>query len=1635
MGALDTMAEATLVNCAASGDVSIGSQYGGGILGFGNSNFSVTAENCYFSGSISGSKRYGFAYVSKYASGGTIDLTNSYYDNEKNKGTSSWSPFESTPSESNCNLAGDETLTGIGTADFTTLAADLGDAFVDGATAPLLMWAEDLAEDGRSLTIIAADAATVTLARDGVADESYEMLQDGEAFTADNLSSGIYTYTATSAASDKGTGRGKVVVGKIDNEKTIVLPEKALETQIVVTPGYAEVALYLGDVETGERQDADTVENGIYTYQLNKGTYAYVATAFGYTEATGTITVPLAAGEGEIVLDPLPTTEVVFQIACGEETPSVQVWHDDLLMPATEEHALTYDLPDGDYTYEVAAPGYLGQKGSFTVPTDININLELTSNDVWDGTTAHSLVGAGTAESPYLISHGRELALLAERVNNGDSSYVNAYVELTQDIDLGHVSWTPIGSASVRPFKGYFDGKGFTIHNLNVEETYAYYGLFGCLTDATVENFTITGEVYCPEPYGLVGGLSGYATGDVTIRNCANLANISALARGNGGTGGLIGGYDDGVEYKWLNKRLLLENCYNAGLVVSTGSDTNTTIGGLVGGNKNCVQLVNCYNVGVVYGPGVQAAGLLGNGGYQTGDDCYPSFTNCYNAGPVTGATEKEYALYAKGTVAQSRITHSYALEDSAAMQHKGVTIVTADELRGLAATLGEAWAQEEGKNNGYPYLLAVEPVLLDTTLKDEADKYCDVVAAPASVHVGDSLTLLLAGAQADPTVTVTCIQTADDIQSGYLDCQGDVISLRQSNHTMEAVTETATLQFANEYGRFRKPISVVIYPAASMADTLLENIAKTYREDSNDWVVFDMAAYAALNPDAPYVTSEAAKQNYLNLTLNALSKSSALATDRAKAEIILHSLGLDSTELYAFESETPFNNAAKLQNMDLGSSYYAAPWILLADEQGKVELTASQIQRMVGLLTANQGENGLFYSIWGTEKYDDVDTTGTALAAVARFYLADADPYNVKDSVERFVTKALAGLSNAQGSNGSYGNVNSDAMVITGLTALGIDPAQDSRFVKNGCSLADALFLYVNDGNNGFTTSYQSGSQGEKAQALATEQGFRALIALTQFQKDPGVSFNIYSFDVAGSEIPQGPVHADGIGKVDTIPDIPESDANISVGFSVKPSDDSEWLSNTTITVPEGATVYHVFTKALAAADMTSVGAEQNYVKSITKNGVTLSQFDAGPNSGWLYTVNGKLAQKGLQDYVLRQGDQVVFFYTDEWQKQPGTSGWGGGLATAEETTTVSAKLTPVVTLDADGNANVEVTASSIANILAQDELPTQITIAPTGANTANQIKITMMKTSVADIAQEKGMALALETPLADLTLATPALNQLAQQSGDQVTFTFAKQGNDRIGIDIAVDENLVKSLTGGMRLAIPVSNADAATVLVMVDSNGQETVLKKSALWDGTLVAAIDGSCQVKVLQNSKAFADVTESFWGKDAIAFVTSRELFNGVGDNTFSPNSNMTRAMFVTVLYRLEDSPQTTSHSFQDVAADAWYHQAVAWAATTGIVNGVSETTFEPDRAISREELSSMFYRYANICGCDISQTGDLSSFGDSSTIASWAKDGMSWSVGAGLLNGRTNDMLAPQALATRAEVATMLQRFILNLVK
>jgi 2',3'-cyclic-nucleotide 2'-phosphodiesterase (5'-nucleotidase family) len=182
--------------------------------------------------------------------------------------------------------------------------------------------------------------------------------------------------------------------------------------------------------------------------------------------------------------------------------------------------------------------------------------------------------------------------------------------------------------------------------------------------------------------------------------------------------------------------------------------------------------------------------------------------------------------------------------------------------------------------------------------------------------------------------------------------------------------------------------------------------------------------------------------------------------------------------------------------------------------------------------------------------------------------------------------------------------------------------------------------------------------------------------------------------------------------------------------------------------------------------------------------------------------------------------------------------------------------------------------------------------------------------------------------------------------------------------------------------------------------------------------------GQGRIKVEKASSAFTD-TVNHWAAKSVGFVVEKGLFSGTTQDTFSPNAAMTRGMLVTVLYRLEGSPQGATKSFADVTADKYYANAVAWAAEKGVVTGMGGG-FLPDTNISREQLAAILYRYA----APQQSTGDLTKYPDSGAVSTWAADAMKWAVGSGLLSGDTNGKLNPAGNATRAEVATILERFV-----
>lgn len=172
---------------------------------------------------------------------------------------------------------------------------------------------------------------------------------------------------------------------------------------------------------------------------------------------------------------------------------------------------------------------------------------------------------------------------------------------------------------------------------------------------------------------------------------------------------------------------------------------------------------------------------------------------------------------------------------------------------------------------------------------------------------------------------------------------------------------------------------------------------------------------------------------------------------------------------------------------------------------------------------------------------------------------------------------------------------------------------------------------------------------------------------------------------------------------------------------------------------------------------------------------------------------------------------------------------------------------------------------------------------------------------------------------------------------------------------------------------------------------------------------------------------YNDIDIQSWYHEGVEFALEKGIMNGMSWDIFEPNSNLTRAQLVMILYRIAGSPSVEGleNPFTDVSQHEWFSDPVIWAASEGIVNGMTPTTFGPHKNISREQIAAILYRYAG----KPAGTGKLSGFSDSKSVSSYAVDAMSWAVGEGLINGM-NGKLVPMGNATRAQISTILYRYL-----
>lgn len=185
----------------------------------------------------------------------------------------------------------------------------------------------------------------------------------------------------------------------------------------------------------------------------------------------------------------------------------------------------------------------------------------------------------------------------------------------------------------------------------------------------------------------------------------------------------------------------------------------------------------------------------------------------------------------------------------------------------------------------------------------------------------------------------------------------------------------------------------------------------------------------------------------------------------------------------------------------------------------------------------------------------------------------------------------------------------------------------------------------------------------------------------------------------------------------------------------------------------------------------------------------------------------------------------------------------------------------------------------------------------------------------------------------------------------------------------------------------------------------------------------------------EDSWPFVDVTEDAWYYEAVKYVYENGLMIGTADDTFAPNSTLSRAMVAQILYNLEGQPTADGESTFTDASGHWAANAIAWAQETGVVSGYENNTFRPNRAVTREELAQMLYNYAQYKDYDLTATGDLSQFSDGDKVQDWAEEAVSWANGNGLINGHDDGTLEPGGNATRAQAASILMNFDLNLVE
>lgn len=287
----------------------------------------------------------------------------------------------------------------------------------------------------------------------------------------------------------------------------------------------------------------------------------------------------------------------------------------------------------------------------------------------------------------------------------------------------------------------------------------------------------------------------------------------------------------------------------------------------------------------------------------------------------------------------------------------------------------------------------------------------------------------------------------------------------------------------------------------------------------------------------------------------------------------------------------------------------------------------------------------------------------------------------------------------------------------------------------------------------------------------------------------------------------------------------------------------------------------------------------------------------------------------------------------------------------------------------------------------------------------------------------------------------ATPVLKKNSSGGGSYYDDTYAIKIEDTENGSVEANEErasegetvylTVKADKGYVLDQLTVTDADDEKITVKEKGENEYTFTMPDT--KVTVKATFVKETEEKPETAELPFTDVTEGNWFYKAVVYVYEQKLMSGVSETEFAPQTSLTRAMLAQVLYNMENQPEvTTTGAFTDVPDHQWYADAVNWAASENIVAGMGDGIFAPNSPITREQLATILYRYAQLKGYDVTEKADLTGYTDSDSISDYAVEAMQWANANGIVNGMTETTLAPQGTAIRAQVATMLMNFCEN---